>query len=168
MLDLKYLFELYGEQLVNDLINRMNEDNSNATGTGAKSLRFKAGKLGLQVTGKKYLGALNDGLTRGQFRSQEKEGAPSPRNIETWLRAKAFVGVDDRSIKNLSFAISRSIQKRGTLASKGYNGQGTDFINFVINKNNKSLIDDVALETLEQFGQQLETEFELFPEIEVK
>lgn len=167
-LDLKYLFDLYGEKIVNDLIARLNADNSNASGLGAKSLKYKSRKDSLKIEGNTYLGALSDGLKPSQFKSQEPNGAPSPRNIEEWVKRKVAVGADERSIKSLSFAISRSIQKKGTLKRFGYNGNGTDFIQFVIDKNNRSLIEDVANETLEKLGVALETEFKSFPELELK
>jgi hypothetical protein len=154
-LDLKYLFDLYGEQFVNDLIKRLNEDGSNTTGKGAKSLSYKSTETGFTISGKKYLGALSDGLKPSQFKNQDNvEGAPSPRNLEEWVKRKVAVGADAQEIKRLSFAISRAIWKKGTIKSKEY--QGTDFIDFVINKNTGSLVRDVAQETVEQIGTALE------------
>ena len=154
-LDLKYLFDLYGEQFVNDLIKRLNEDGSNTTGKGAKSLSYNSTETGFTISGKKYLGALSDGLKPSQFKNQDSvEGAPSPRNLEEWVKRKVAVGADAQEIKRLSFAISRAIWKKGTIKSKNY--QGTDFIDFVINKNTGSLVRDVAEETLQQIGTALE------------
>ena len=167
-LDLKYLFDLYGEKLVNDLIARMNEDNSNASGAGAKSLRYKSSSLGLNVEGNTYLGAVSDGLHPDQYKNKSPEGAPSPRKLEEWVRRKVAVGADEFEIRNLAFAISKRIQEKGTMKRFEYYGRGTDFIQFVIDKNNRSLLEDVANETLEQIGMALETEFKLFPELEVK
>lgn len=166
-LDLKYLFDLYGEKLVNDLIARMNEDNSNASGAGAKSLRYKSSSTGLQITGNAYLGALSDGLHPKQY-NQNPDLAPSPRKLEDWVRRKVAVGADEKEIRNLSFAISRAIQTNGTLERFGYLGRGTDFIQYVIDNNNRLLLEDVAQESIEQVGMALETEFKLFPELEVK
>jgi hypothetical protein len=63
-LNLKPLFQLYGEQFVNDIIARMNEQNINSTGAGARSLKYKAGPLGLQVEGAEYLTAVDRGLDK--------------------------------------------------------------------------------------------------------
>jgi len=166
-LDLKYLFDLYGEKLVNDLIARMNEDNSNASGAGAKSLRYKSSSVGLQITGNSYLGALSDGLHPRQY-NQNPNQAPSPRKLEDWVRRKVAVGADEKEIRNLSFAISRAIQTNGTLERFGYLGRGTDFIQFVIDKNNRFLLEDIANETIEQIGMALETEFSTYKDIEIK
>lgn len=156
-LNLKYLFDLYGEQFVNDLIKRLNEDGSNTTGKGAKSLRYKSSETGFTISGNQYLGALSDGLRPEQFKNRNNvEGAPSPRNLEEWVKRKVAVGADAQEIKRLSFAISRSIWKKGTLEKNGYYGKGTDFIDFVINKNTGSLVRDVAQETVEQIGTALE------------
>ena len=167
-LDLKYLFDLYGEKLVNDLIARMNEDNSNASGAGAKSLRYKSSSVGLQITGNSYLGALSDGLHPNQYENKSPQGAPSPRKLEEWVRRKVAVGADEKAIRNLSFAISKTIQANGTLERFGYLGRGTDFIQFVIDKNNRFLLEDIANETLEQIGMALETEFSTYKDIEIK
>ena len=60
-LNLKPLFQLYGEQFVNDIIARMNEQDINATGNAARNLRFEASPLGLQVEGDRYLTAVDNG-----------------------------------------------------------------------------------------------------------
>lgn len=167
-LNLKYLFDLYGEQFVNDLIKRLNEDGSNTTGKGAKSLSYKSTETGFTISGKKYLGALSDGLKPTQFKNRTNvEGAPSPRNLEEWVKRKVAVGADAQEIKRLSFAISRAIWKKGTIKSKNY--QGTDFIDFVINKNTGSLVRDVAEETLQQIGTALEMQIKReYKNVEVK
>ena len=167
-LNLKYLFDLYGEQFVNDLIKRLNEDGSNTTGKGAKSLSYKSTETGFTISGKKYLGALSDGLNPTQFKNRDNvEGAPSPRNLEEWVKRKVAVGADAQEIKRLSFAISRAIWKKGTIKSKNY--QGTDFIDFVINKNTGSLVRDVAEETLQQIGTALEMQIKReYKNVEVK
>lgn len=167
-LNLKYLFDLYGEQFVNDLIKRLNEDGSNTTGKGAKSLSYKSTETGFTISGKKYLGALSDGLKPTQFKNRNGvEGAPSPRNLEEWVKRKVAVGADAQEIKRLSFAISRAIWKKGTIKSKNY--QGTDFIDFVINKNTGSLVRDVAEETLQQIGTALEMQIKReYKNVEVK
>ena len=167
-LNLKYLFDLYGEQFVNDLIKRLNEDGSNTTGKGAKSLSYNSTETGFTISGKKYLGALSDGLKPTQFKNRTNvEGAPSPRNLEEWVKRKVAVGADAQEIKRLSFAISRAIWKKGTIKSKNY--QGTDFIDFVINKNTGSLVRDVAEETLQQIGTALEMQIKReYKNVEVK
>lgn len=167
-LNLKYLFDLYGEQFVNDLIKRLNEDGSNTTGKGAKSLSYKSTETGFTISGKKYLGALSDGLKPTQFKNRDGvEGAPSPKTLEEWVKRKVAVGADAQEIKRLSFAISRAIWKKGTIKSKNY--QGTDFIDFVINKNTGSLVRDVAEETLQQIGTALEMQIKReYKNVEVK
>ena len=167
-IDLKYLFDLYGEKLVNDLINKLNEDNSNASGSGAKSLRYKSKKSSLEVSGNKYLGALSDGLSPSQFRSQDPKQKPSPLKLKDWVKRKVAVGASDKEVTRLAFAIARSIQTRGTLKKFGYGGNGTDFIKFVIDKNTRPLMDDIATETLEQIGKALETKFLTYKELEIK
>lgn len=167
-IDLKYLFDLYGEKLVNDLIEQLNEDGSNASGDGAKSLRYRSKKSGLEISGNKYLGALSDGLSPSQFRSQDPKQAPSPLKLKEWVKRKVAVGASDKEVTSLAFAIARSIQTKGTLKKFGYGGSGTDFIKFVIDKNTRPLMDDIATETLEQIGVALEAKFLTYKELEIK
>lgn len=157
-LNLKPLFQLYGEQFVNDIIARMNEQDINATGNAARNLRFKASPLGLQVEGDRYLTAVDNGRGAGKR-------MPPRRSLESWIEAKVAPGIDEKSMKKLSFAIAKAISTNGTIKRFGY--KGADFIDFVINKNSQSLVDDVAIESLEQIGQSIEGVFKTYKDIQV-
>ena len=159
-LNLKPLFQLYGEQFVNDIIARMNEQDINATGNAARNLRFKASPLGLQVEGDRYLTAVDNGQRAGKVPPPVRKGT-----LEAWVATKVAPGLDSLELRRLTFAISKAIGNNGTIKRFGY--KGADFIDFVINKNSQSLVDDVAIESLEQIGQSIEGVFKTYKDIQV-
>ena len=163
-LNLKPLFQLYGEQFVNDIIARMNEPVDgkmiNSTGAGARSLKYKAGPLGLQVEGADYLAYVDSGLDK--YKGKKPPTAP----LERWIEAKIAPNLDEFERKRMAFAISDTIAKKGTI--KRFTYQGADFINFVINKNSQSLIDDIAQFSIEQIGEAIEAELKTYKDIEVR
>jgi len=111
------ILELYGEgfeQKLKDKLTRIVQPP--ATGDGARSINSDVDGNALNIRGLAYLSALDTG-TRGY------RNFPSPLNLERWIRAKGIKSSKGHSIKQLAFAISRSIAQRGT--------RPTDFLDIV-------------------------------------
>ena len=157
--NLEALFDLYGQKFVNDLIDRMNELNLNATGNAAKNLRYEAASGGFRIIGDRYLTAVDAGRPRGRR-------MPPRKALEAWIEAKVAPGLDQAELKSLSFAIARSIAKNGTIKRFGY--RGADLIDFIINKNINSLTADAAQEALDAIGEQLELKAKTYKDIIVR
>lgn len=87
-----------------------------ATGSGAESLRHEVQGTSLNIIGNHYLSALDSGTSA-------YTAAPSPRRIEEWIRAKGITSTNKLTTKQLSFAISKGIEQRGT--------RPTDFLDIV-------------------------------------
>ena len=102
------ILELYGEgfeQKLKDKLGRIVQPP--ATGAGAASITSDVEGSALNIRGLAYLSALDTG-TRGY------RNFPSPINLERWIRAKGIRSSEGYSIKQLAFAMSRSIAERGT------------------------------------------------------
>lgn len=156
---IKSLMELYGEQIVNDLIQRMNEQNINATGKGARDLRFRASGNGLQIEGYQYLTAVDAGVPK------YKGKKPPAQALEEWIQAKIAPDLDRFELRRLSFAISKSIAKNGTI--KRFQYSGSDFIQFVIDKNINNMAMDLADIALEAVDKEVTAELRTYKDIQV-
>jgi hypothetical protein len=159
--DLKALFSLYGEQFVNQFIERMNELDLNATGDGAKGLRYKASEMGFQITGNDYLVVVDEGRGANKKPPPVKTGT-----LENWVATKVATGLDEKELRRLTFAISKSIGKNGTIKRFGYQGSG--LLDYVINKNNETLTQDLADLGLEYLDTQLVGQFTKSKNIQIR
>jgi len=132
----KNIFEKYGATIVEDLKKRLQDDDTNVTGSAVRSLRYVNNQNGLEIIGNKYISSIDTG-TSGY------DDPPSPINIEKWIRARGITADNPKyKIKDLAFAISRTIYEKGTIWRYQY--KGTDLIQFVINKNLQPLSEDLG------------------------
>ena len=138
--DLKALFHLYGDKIINDMIDKMNAEGVHHTMTAAKSLRYKATSGGVKITGADYVDIISEGRRRNRK-------PPPPRNLEAWVRDKMGEN-DPKRIKQLSFAVSKKIGMDGT--------QGINLYTYVINKNITGLFRDISDITEKQLGKKIE------------
>lgn len=147
---LEILMEMYGEVFVNDMIEKMNEDQTVHTMNAAKSLRYVAGSGYLAITGASYIEQISMGRKAGARR-------PPPTNLEKWIQDKMGEN-DPKQIKRLSHAVSRAIGKRGfTTGPKGNIKTGTNLFTYVVNKNIAPLSRDVARVLLQAANEQIKT-----------
>ena len=142
--DIKALFELYGERFVNDLVERMNETGVNATGSGARSIKYRATQSKLSITSKKHV----EGLDRSLFPSDYKGNKPSTSDngLDKWVKAKMRPDLDGKDIRRLAFAVAATIKKNGTI--KRFQYKGVDLVDFVINKQLEGLTNDLGEQVL--------------------
>jgi hypothetical protein len=159
--DLKALFTLYGEQFVNQFIERMNELDLNATGDAARNLRYKVTDLGFQITGNDYLRVVDDGRAAGKTPPPVKTGT-----LENWVATKVAPGLDERELRRLTFAISKTIGRKGTI--KRFKYQGAGIIDFVIKQNDEPLTADLADLGLQYLDTQLTGAFKTHREIKIQ
>lgn len=144
---LEILMEMYGEVFVNDMIQKMNEDRTVHTMNAAKKLRYAASPGYLAITGPSYIEQISLGRSSGKT-------PPPPRNLEKWVRDKMGEG-DAKRIKSLSYALSKTIGRKGTIQRFGY--QGTNLFTYVVNKNIAPLSRDVARVLLQASNKQIKT-----------
>jgi hypothetical protein len=124
------ILNTYGEGFVGRLKDKLDTIiKPPATGRGAASIDYDIEGTSLNISGLAYLTALDSG-------SSGYRNFPSPRNIETWVRAKGITSTEGLTIKQLSFAISRSIADRGT--------RPTDFIDVVFREDRDRLTELLA------------------------
>jgi len=147
---LEILMEMYGEKFVNDMIEKMNQDGTVHTMDAAKSLRYVTGAGYLAVTGLSYIEQISMGRKAGSK-------PPPHRNLEKWIEDKMGEG-DPKRIKSLSFAVAKSIGKRGFASPpKGNIGTGTNLFTYVVNKNIAPISRDVARVLLQAANEQIRT-----------
>lgn len=130
------VLELYGEgfaQKLKDKLGRIVQPP--ATGEGARSITSDVEGNALNIRGLAYLSALDTG-TRGY------RNFPSPLNLEKWIRAKGITSSEGLTIKQLSFAISRSIKDRGT--------RPTDFLDIVF-REDRGRLEDMLLDEMTEY-----------------
>lgn len=144
----KNIFDNYGKLIVADLKRKLQEDDTNVTGSAVSSLSYLINENGLEIIGNKYISAIDTG-TSGY------NNPPSPINIEKWIRARGITADNPKyKIKDLAFAISRTIYKKGTIWRFQY--KGSNLIQFVIDKNLQPLSEDL--------GKVLSTEIKIISE----
>lgn len=162
--DIKALFELYGERFVNDLVARMNETNSNATATAARSFRYKATQRKLTISSVKYVEALDTSLYPSDFKSGRKPST-SNNGLGRWVKAKVRPDLDGKDIRRLAFAIAETIRKNGTIKRLKY--QGADLVDFVLNKQLNGLTNDLGEQVLKDIDKAITLRLKTHKDIKV-
>ena len=142
---LEILLSMYGEKFVNDMIEKMNEDQTVQSMNAAKKLRYSASSGYLAIVGPSYVEQISMGRRAG-------ETPPPARNLEKWVQDKMGEN-DPKEIKRLSHALSKSISNEGTIKRFGY--QGTNLFTYVVNNNIAPLSRDVANALLRTAGKQI-------------
>jgi len=142
---LEILMEMYGEKIVNDMIAKMNEDGTVHTMNAAKSLRYAATSGYLAITGLSYVEQISMGRRAGAT-------PPPPRNLERWVEDKMGEN-DPKRIRSLSYALSKTIGRKGTIERFGY--QGTNLFTYVVNNNIAPISRDVARILLQSANEQI-------------
>jgi len=163
--DLKALFQLYGERFVNDLVDKMNEKRINATGTAARSIRYKATQRKLTITAAQYLSAVDAGLTSLSYKGK-KPPSTTNNGLERWAKAKVRPDLGDKDIKKLAYAIARGIKKNGTI--KRFEYTGAKLVDFVLNKQLGPLTDDIAEHILKDIDKEFNLKLSTYKDIKVK
>jgi len=147
-----------GRKTVSRLKEQLYMDETIATGKLANNIKAKdvVGNA-LTITMDAYGGAIDEGIRAGKR-------PPNGDRIEDWLRFKGirlrdnttgrYLKHTDYNYNKISFLISRSISRRGTL--KKFQFKGSNFIDRAIN-NTLSEFDDTILEA---FNKELTKEFD--------
>ena len=146
-----------GDQVVDRLQQQLETDETIASGNLSRSIKVKAVGNALTVTMAGYGGAIDEGIRAGKR-------PPNGDRIEEWLRVKGirlrdnttgrYLKQTDYNYNKISFLISRSISRRGTL--KKFQFKGSNFIDRAIN-NTLDEFDDAILEA---FNKELTKEFD--------
>ena len=162
--DIKALFELYGERFVNALVARMNNLNLNASGSGAKSIKYRATQRKLSITAKKHV----EGLDRSLFPSDYRGKKPSTDNndLDRWVKTKMRPDLDSKDIRRLAFAVAETIKKNGTI--ERYKYKGANLIGFVIKKQLKPLTNDLGEQVLNNIDKAITLKLNTYKNIKVK
>lgn len=163
--DLKALFQLYGERFVNDLVQRMNDTGVNATGSGARSIRYKATQRKLTITSLKYLEAVDTGLNPSDFKKGRKPST-TYNGLEQWVKTKMRPDLSGKDIKRLAYAVAHNIKKNGTIAGLYY--KGADLVDFVLNKQLNYLTEDIAEHILKDIEKEFTLKLTTHKDITVK
>jgi len=142
---LEILMEMYGEKIVNDMIAKMNEDGTVHTMNAAKKLRYASTANYLAIVGPSYIEQISMGRRAGAT-------PPPPRNLERWVQDKMGEN-DPKRIKSLSYALSKTIGRKGTIERFGY--QGTNLFTYVVNNNIAPISRDVARILLQSANEQI-------------
>ena len=146
-----------GDQVVDRLQQQLQTDDTVASGNLSRSIKSQAVGNALTVTMAGYGGAIDEGIRAGKR-------PPNGDRIEEWLRVKGirlrdnttgrYLKQTDYNYNKISFLISRSISRRGTL--KNFEFKGSNFIDRAIN-NTLDEFDDAILEA---FNKELTKEFD--------
>ena len=146
-----------GRETVSRLKEQLYMDETIATGKLANNIESKAVGNALTITMKAYGGAIDEGIRAGKR-------PPNGDRIQDWLRVKGirlrdnttgrYLKQTDYNYNKISFLISRSISRRGTLEK--FQFKGSNFIDRAIN-NTLSEFDDAILEA---FNKELTKEFD--------
>lgn len=140
---LKALFELYGEKIVQDIRTKMAEDGSTASGLANASLDYAATSTSLSILGNDYIEQISEGRRPGPI---SEEGF---KRIQDWVRIKGLSpNKPNIRYRDLPFLVARKIR------SKGF--AGTGLFQYVINKNIVPIGEDMAELVLEVIGNQLD------------
>ena len=164
--DLKALFQLYGERFVNDLVQRMNDTGVNATGSGARSIRYKATQRKLTITAAQYLGAVDAGLNPSAKQPPVSKDGKNLTALDKWVQAKVRPDLDGKDLRKLSFAIAKTIKRTGTI--KRFKYQGADLVDFVLNKQLTPLTEDIAEYILKDIDKEFNLTLSTYKNIKVK
>ena len=146
-----------GRETVSRLKQQLYMDETIATGKLANNIESKAVGNALTITMDAYGGAIDEGIRAGKR-------PPNGRRIKEWLKVrgvqlkdyktKRYIKHTESNYNKISFLISRSISRRGTLEK--FQFKGSNFIDRAIN-NTLSEFDDTILEA---FNKELTKEFD--------
>jgi hypothetical protein len=165
--NLKTLFDLYGEKMVAELKQRMQDDETYATGDSANSLEYRSADTALGIFGFKRIKAISFGVPGASYEDGE-DNAPSPRAIQKWIDSKGGITARKGRQDKLAFAISKYIQKNGIIKRYQSRGGGSGLLDFVLNNNIEQLTADVAQEALNEIGQSIDLKAELSKDIIIR
>lgn len=135
--DLKALLELYGDEIITLLRQRLKENDKYATGKAYNQIISKVTPNSLQIEGWKYIEVISGGREPGKK-------APPIHKIVEWLEAKKSMPIKSSKYKNkkgrigsLAYIIAKRIGEKGI---KG-NNMLTDIRNQVIPRFDADLAD---------------------------
>jgi hypothetical protein len=150
---IKTILNRYGAKIVTQLQKRLSDDQSNATGRAIKSLGYEIKEVQkrtkLNVRGKKYIFVIDSGRASGKK-------PPPISKIKRWINAKGIKPYKKKfKSKNLAFAISKSIGRKGTSWWAGRKGACTGLLRFVIEKNKQPLSNELLEVLAEDIERQI-------------
>lgn len=140
---LQALFELYGEQMVQDMRTKMAEDGSTASGQSSVSLEAISQGGSLTIIGNDYIEQISEGRKPGPI---DDAGV---KRIQEWVKIKGLSpNKPNIRYKDLAYLVARKVRTTGFV--------GTGLFQYVIEKNIVPLSEDVADVVLEVVGEQLD------------
>lgn len=160
--DIEALLNLYGEKIVQDIRTRMADDGTVATGTSSASLSYETEGVTLKVSGNEGIAVVSEGRPAGRR-------FPNVQNIKDWIRAKGIQpNKPNIRPRDLAYVISRAIAQNGSLALKKFGYKGSGLLDYVINKNNEPLTQDLADLGLQYLDTELVGRFTKSKDITIK
>jgi len=158
--DINALLSLYGEKIAQDIRTRMAEDGTVATGASNASLEYGVEGATLRVTGNEGIAVVSEGRPAGKR-------FPNIQNIKDWIQAKGITpNASTIKPRDLAYVIARAISQNGSIKRFGYKGSG--LLDYVINKNNETLTQDLADLGLEYLDTQLVGQFTKSKDIQIR
>ena len=158
--DINALLSLYGEKIAQDLRTRMSEDGTVATGASNASIGYSVEGNALSVTGNESIAVVSEGRPAGKR-------FPNIQNIKDWIAAKGITpNASTIRPRDLAFVIARAISTNGSIKRFGYKGSG--LLDYVINKNNEPLTQDLADLGLEYLDTELVGRFTKSKDIKIR
>lgn len=142
---LRALLELYGEQFIKDIREKMAEDKSVASGSANVSLSHLAESTSLLILGNAYIEQVSEGRRPGPI------SEAGFKRIQDWVKVKGLNPDESRGVlryRDIPFVVARKIRNSGFA--------GTGLFQYVIDKNIIRLSEDVAEVILETVGKQLD------------
>lgn len=158
--EIEALLSLYGDKIAQDIRTRMAEDGTVATGASNASLDYDIQGNTLRVTGNVSVAVVSEGRAAGRR-------FPNIQNIKDWIAAKGIQpNKPNIRPRDLAYVIARAISTNGTIKRFGYNGSG--LLDYVINKNNEPLTQDLADLGLQYLDTELVGKFTKSKDITIK
>lgn len=158
--DIEALLSLYGEKIVQDIRTKMSEDGTMATGASSESLKYDIQDNTLKVTGNESIAVVSEGRPAGRR-------FPNIQNIQNWINKKGIQpNKPNIRPRDLAYVIARAISKNGSIKRFGYSGSG--LLDYVINKNNEPLTQDLADLGLQYIDTELVGRFTKSKDITIK
>jgi hypothetical protein len=160
--DINALLSLYGEKIAQDIRTRMAEDGTVATGASNASLEYGVEGATLRVTGNEGIAVVSEGRPAGkQF--------PNINNLKRWIAIKGLKpNKPNIRPRDLAYVIANAIATNGSLALKKFGYKGSGLLDYVINKNNETLTQDLADLGLEYLDTQLVGQFTKSKDIQIR
>jgi hypothetical protein len=100
----KEILEEIGNELITEIRKRLSDKGINNTMQASQSLNKKATETNLQITGLRYIGALDKGRRPGRF--------PPVDAIRDWVAQKLGISGNDQN--SIAYLIGRKIANEGT------------------------------------------------------